>query len=603
MVQAGTQLGPYRLQRRIGSGGMAEVFLAQRIGAEGFSRTVAIKTILALGAEEEGIGLFLDEARVAASLQHAAIVQTLDLGYENETLFIVMEYIAGPSLSRILREMKKQERFLPWPMVAYLGARVASALDFAYNRATAQDGHLLRLIHRDISPQNIMLTRDGVVKLTDFGVARASIQTHKTRTGQVRGKAAYMAPEQVRAKTLDGRTDVFALGLVLYEALTSTRAYQRQTDIMSMRAILTDPVKPIREINPGVPPKVVEVVMRALEKSPDARYQSAGDFEQALKEAIRQSSEASIENDIKKLLVELFGTPDVYSVEDGPPVEAWQPTMAQAEAQEPQKLGGKLSPKIAELLKEPSASTPARPREASVLPETLAGSLTPDEPPASPSYYSPTGTPTPTPSGVEAPFSMPGVPGRSLTNYGSPSHAATVYTGLHAPQRSWLLKAGLPLLGGLFVALAFIGYQILTKEKPAKLATPTLAQPTAHPEAQGPSVQPGVAPAEPSPEPTPSRRPEAQVRTAAGEPPPRRTKDPSPREAPPGHDSDRGEERRPAVQPNLQKRAVAARNAAKERGDEDLQRRLSTLLIDLAQREPTEDDRRLVAEAERKLGI
>lgn len=596
MVQAGTQLGPYRLQRRIGSGGMAEVFLAQRIGAEGFSRTVAIKTILALGAEEEGIGLFLDEARVAASLQHAAIVQTLDLGYENETLFIVMEYIAGPSLSRILREMKKQERFLPWQMVAHLGARVASALDFAYNRATTEGGEALRLIHRDISPQNIMLTRDGVVKLTDFGVARASIQTHKTRTGQVRGKAAYMAPEQVRAKGLDGRTDVFALGLVIYEALTSTRAYQRQTDIMSMRAILTDPVKPIRELNPAVPPKVVEVVMRALEKSPDARYQTAGDFEIALKEAYRQTSEAVIENDIRKLLVELFGTPDVYSVEDGPAVEAWQPTMAQAEAQEPQKLGGKLSPKIAEMLKEQTPAQGPRPREASVPLATLAGSLTPDEPP-------PGHTPAPTPSGVEAPFSMPGVPNPSLTTYGSSGHANTVYTGLHAQQRSWLLKLGLPLLAVLFGALAFIGYQILTKE--TKMSGAVVGQPGATQQAEEPSAQPGVAPvptrAAPPPPPPPAivNRVEPPARTATADPPPKRLREPPTKEArePPPNEPPR------APQANLQKRALNARNIANDKGEEDLARRLRSLVIDLGQREPTDEDRRLVADAEKKLGI
>src|SRR5262245_52998627 len=190
MVQTGSQLGPYRLQRRIGAGGMAEVFLAQRIGAEGFARTVAIKTILAVGAEEEGIGLFLDEARVASYLEHAAIVQTVDLGFENETLFIVMEYVPGPALSRMIRDLKKLNRFMSPQVVAYIGARVASALDYAYNRASTPDGKVLHLVHRDISPQNILITRTGNVKLTDFGVARASVQTHKTRTGQVRGKAA-----------------------------------------------------------------------------------------------------------------------------------------------------------------------------------------------------------------------------------------------------------------------------------------------------------------------------------------------------------------------------------------------------------------------------
>src|SRR5262249_29634251 len=147
---------------------------------------------------------------------------------------------------------------------------------------TSPDGRRLSLVHRDISPQNIMLTRSGLVKLTDFGVARASTQTHKTKTGQVRGKASYMAPEQVRAKELDGRTDVFALGLVLYEALTSSRAYQRQSDIISMRAILTDPVKPIRSLNPSTPDDLIAVVMKALEKKAEDRWQTAAEMESAL---------------------------------------------------------------------------------------------------------------------------------------------------------------------------------------------------------------------------------------------------------------------------------------------------------------------------------
>lgn len=371
MVQTGSQLGPYRLQRRIGAGGMAEVFLGQRIGAEGFARTVAIKTILAVGAEEEGIGLFLDEARVASYLEHAAIVQTVDLGFENETLFIVMEYVPGPALSRMIRDLKKLNRFLSPQVVAYVGSRVASALDYAWSRAGTPDGKVLRLVHRDISPQNILITRTGNVKLTDFGVARASVQTHKTRTGQVRGKAAYMAPEQVRAGALDGRTDVFALALVLYEALTGVRAFQRKTDIMSMRAILTDEVQPIKEINPAVPDDLIAVLRKACAKKPDERYQTAAELGEALQKTYRAHSEAAIEAEIVALINELFG-PEQFGSEQG--VEAWQPTIA-ANAEQaggshptPHRIAaGRLSPKIAAMLapqtppSSPSVETPVDP--------------------------------------------------------------------------------------------------------------------------------------------------------------------------------------------------------------------------------------------------
>jgi serine/threonine-protein kinase len=344
---------------------MAEVFLGQRIGAEGFARTVAIKTILALGAEEEGIGLFLDEARVAGYLEHAAIVQTVDLGFENDTLFIVMEYVAGPALARIVRDLKKQNRFLPPDIVAYIGARVASALDYAYRRATAPDGKPLALVHRDISPQNIMLTRTGMVKLTDFGVARASVQTHRTRTGQVRGKAAYMAPEQVRAGNLDGRTDIFALGLVLYESLTGVRVYQRKTDIMSMRAILTDAIPPMKDTNPAVPDDLVEVIDKALAKKPEDRHQTAQELSEALQRTYRSRSEAAIETSITELINELFG-PEQFSDKEEGPIESWQPTLAATSGESSQPTphritSAKLSPKIAAML---TATPPARKQAA-----------------------------------------------------------------------------------------------------------------------------------------------------------------------------------------------------------------------------------------------
>src|SRR5262245_28702419 len=304
---------------------MAEVFLAQMTGAAGFTRAVAIKTILAAGAPQESISLFLDEAKVAALLHHASIVQTLDLGFENDTLFIVMEYVPGPPLSRIIQELKHRKRTLPPHVVAFIGAKMAAALDFAHRRVTTALGQPLHLVHRDVSPQNILITRGGMSKLTDFGVARASIQMHRTQTGQVRGKAAYMAPEQVRAKALDGRTDMFALALVLYEALTLHRPYQRHNEISSMRAILADPVPPIREHNPAVPEELVAVIERALQKAPEDRYPDCLQFENALRKTLRGQRESAAEEQLITVLNELFGpeTP----VEGSPaPVEAWQPT-------------------------------------------------------------------------------------------------------------------------------------------------------------------------------------------------------------------------------------------------------------------------------------
>ena len=359
------QIGQYRIIRRLGAGGMAEVFLAEKAGAAGFSVMVAIKTILAGGAPPDSISLFLDEARVASVLHHSGIVQTLDLGFENETLFIVMEYVAGPPLSRLIFEMKRQKRFLSPHLVAYVGAKIANALDYAHRRVTAPDGRALNLIHRDVSPQNILVTRDAVVKLTDFGVARASIQMHKTKTGQVRGKAAYMAPEQVRAKDLDGRTDMFALGLVLYEALTGVRAYQRKSDIQSMRAILSDKVTPIHDSNPSVPDDLVQVIMKTLEKKPAGRYNHCSELEQALTKTYAHMRESAIEKQITDLMDELFGQQKWGEMPDGPSVEAWQPTLnidkdGKVKAPKLNRLGGDLSPEVAAML----GQTPQRSKSA-----------------------------------------------------------------------------------------------------------------------------------------------------------------------------------------------------------------------------------------------
>lgn len=326
------QLEQYKIIRKLGTGGMAEVFLADKIGAAGFSKRVAIKTILAGNAPKESLSLFLDEARVASFLQHSGIVQTLDLGIENDTLFIAMEYVAGPTLSRLVYDLKKMGGLLPWPAVAYIGAKVAHALDYAHRRATDSEGQSLNLIHRDISPQNILITRDAIVKLTDFGVARASIQMHTTKTGQVRGKAAYMAPEQVRAKQLDGRTDMFALGVVLYEAFTGFRPFQRKTDIQSMRAVLGDTPPPIAKRNPSVPQELLAIINRCLEKKADDRFSNCGELEAALQESFSTILVSDITDKISEIMTSVFGAQSFEDIADHEPIEAWQPTI-QVDAQ------------------------------------------------------------------------------------------------------------------------------------------------------------------------------------------------------------------------------------------------------------------------------
>lgn len=579
---------------------MAEVFLAQRLGEEGFSRTVAIKTILAHGAEEEAVRLFLDEARVAAALEHAAIVQTFDLGYENETLFIVMEYVSGPTLSRIVRDLKKkQDRMLEPAVVAHVGARVASALDYAHRRATSPSGEPLHLVHRDISPQNILLTRTGLVKLSDFGVARASIQTHKTKTGQVRGKAAYMAPEQVRAKQLDGRTDVFALGLVLFEALTARRAFHRKGDIQSMRAVLSDPVPPVRALNPDCPPELEAAVMRCVQKDPSKRFQTAAELEAALVEVTRAIGESRIEARITETIDELFGEAEMYTSSDsGPAVEAWQPTIAaQAQGVRPMRIGGRLDPEVARMLETPPTASRGHATPSS-------GGL--DAPTPTPTHGAAPAPATPTPTGMQ-----PGLPNGSYSGVGpypfaEPPGTSTGVSGLTPTQsqttailpKKGLVRFGLPLLAALVGVVGMLGWRLLgSSPTPAPEPAAPAAAARAEPEPEAPAV---VARPEPEPEPE-VEAPRPRPATKRPPPPPA----PAERAEPPAPRPERAKKpptREAAPKGDLNKRLLTAARKLEARGDTETAKALKKVLMDLSLgAQPSAEDRALLRRAEASL--
>jgi len=570
---------------------MAEVFLAQRMGEEGFSRTVAIKTILAHGAEEEAVRLFLDEARVAAAVEHAAIVQTFDLGYENETLFIAMEYVAGPTLSRLVRELKKKhDRLLPPAVVAYIGARVAAALDYAHRRATSNDGAPLNLVHRDISPQNILMTRTGLIKLSDFGVARASIQTHRTRTGQVRGKAAYMAPEQVRAKQLDGRTDIFALGLVLFEALTAKRAFHRSGDIQSMRAVLSDPVPPVRHFNSECSPELEAVIARSVEKDPNKRFQNAGEMERALVAIADQVGASQLERQLSEVIDQVFGTAEMYESSDaGPAVEAWQPTIA-AEAQDirPMRIGGRLDPEVARMLQTPATASQGQ--------QTPPSSISAD-------------TLTPAPAtgsapGAHSPISLPSHtfaenPHASATGLNSltPTHTQTA----NLFPRKRLLRFGLPLLAALVGVVGMMGWRLLTEptqapEAPKETVLGASPAVVARPK----TVTPKVSPAEAQPAPTKPRRPARDKPTA----PRKASKEPATRVAtpPPRPKPVLKEPAKPAKPRSINKRILSAARAHEEKGHTEMAGKLRRILMNMSMgAQPSAADRALLKQAERAL--
>jgi len=264
--------GRYELLHPLGAGGMAEVFKARVTGSAGFQRDVVLKRLHAANNDDpEFVNMFTDEARILGVLHHPNVVQALDFGMDDDKLFLVLEYVEGPSLARVLRH----RRAVPVGIVAYLGREICRALDYMHRFADA-DGTPLQLVHRDVTPSNIIVTPAGAVKLLDFGIAKFAKATQATQSGVVKGKAGYLAPEQLRGETvIDGRVDLFALGTVLHELLTGERLFAGDTDLGTMKNILELKIPVPSSRRADVPPELDRVVMRALDRSPSKRYANA----------------------------------------------------------------------------------------------------------------------------------------------------------------------------------------------------------------------------------------------------------------------------------------------------------------------------------------
>ncbi|MDH5490742.1 MAG: serine/threonine protein kinase, partial [Myxococcales bacterium] len=253
LLAEGWAFDRYELLGRLAFGGMAEVYLAREPLSGRLSRPVVVKRILPhVAAEPTFVDLFLDEAAIATRLVHPHICHVYGFGEAHQNHFLAMEWIHGKPLGGIIRHLAAQGEALPPALVARIGADVCEALDYAH-RATDDAGVPLEIVHRDVTPQNIMVGYDGVVKLLDFGVAKAVTRSSKTRTGMVRGKFPYMSPQHCLGKQIDGRTDLFSLGVCLYEAITGRALYHRETDFETARAIVHEPVPSIAEVAPEIP--------------------------------------------------------------------------------------------------------------------------------------------------------------------------------------------------------------------------------------------------------------------------------------------------------------------------------------------------------------
>jgi serine/threonine-protein kinase len=279
-LQGRSHLGRYQLVRRLAVGGMGEVWLARPVGGAGVEPPVVLKTLLEhLKEDQDFVNMFFDEARIASALKHPNIARIAELGEDGGEYFIAMEYVRGPPLTEVVQRARARGMGLPLALACRIVAEAAGALDFAHAAKTAE-GLPLGVIHRDVSPQNILLGVDGAVKLIDFGVAKAANKLVRTATGTIRGKHAYMSPEQAYGKRLDARSDVFGLGIVLWELLAGARLFKRESELETLRAVVGAKLRPPSAEARAVPRSLDAIVRRALEREVDARYQTAG----ALKE-------------------------------------------------------------------------------------------------------------------------------------------------------------------------------------------------------------------------------------------------------------------------------------------------------------------------------
>ncbi len=267
------RIGPYLLHQKVARGGMAELFLADYVREDGFKRKVAVKRILPhLAGNQDFIKMFTREARVAALLQHPNVVQIFDYGNIENAYFIAMEFIDGKNLGEVIKVLN---RGLPFDMAVFIMSQICKGLDYSHKKKDETTGEPFKIIHRDISPQNLLISYQGEVKISDFGISKARSEPSLTQAGVVKGKLAYLSPEQALGEPIDHRADIYALGLVFYETLTGKRVYEFSSEVDAIRTIPLIDIDPLGNVLAGTPQELDRIVMKCLEKQKDQRYQSA----------------------------------------------------------------------------------------------------------------------------------------------------------------------------------------------------------------------------------------------------------------------------------------------------------------------------------------
>lgn len=428
-------LGRYEIVQRLGHGGMATVYLARATGNAGFEKLVAIKVIHShLAAEPEFVEMFLEEARIAAKIQSPHVAGILDLGHEEGLHFMVMEYIDGETLSGLIRQLRPRNEQLPLPVVLRILIDACEGLT-AVHDLRDPDGHPYGLVHRDMSPQNLMIGFDGWTKIVDFGLVKATGKRH-TQTGHLRGKLAYMSPEQARGKPLTASADLFALGVVFWELLTGKRLFAGESDAETLERVIRCELPPLRTLRDDLPADIEPILRRALAREPADRYASADAMLADLRRSLRDHLDAE---DPRKQLAAImrqhFEEQHKYRI-----------AALRGASRGSSRSRMHLVPRP------PSASQPAL--ERSALESSLSLVATPDDDEA---------------RAMEASGHTPAEPRRAVTGASPAATTATIEdsasrtlsngTGGHGPGRHWLWWLALPMFGAtLAVAILLTVY-------------------------------------------------------------------------------------------------------------------------------------------------
>lgn len=306
------RFGNYILIEKLGTGGMAEIYKAKMEGVEGFQKLVAIKKILPqFSHNKDFTTMFIDEAKVAAQLSHRNIVHIYDLGKIENSYFIAMEYMEGTDLRKVIHEAKEKNEKIPIPIGLFIASHVASALDYAHNKKDPE-GKPLNIVHRDVSPQNILISKDGEIKICDFGIAKAASKASHTRAGSLKGKLQYMSPEQAWGKQVNFKSDIFSLGIVLYEMFSGKHLFEGDSELSILEKVRHPKFQPLSKLIKDCPPELENIINKALKENEDERYPDANSMKKEIEELLSRYEPKVTEKTISEYLLYLEGLKDKF---------------------------------------------------------------------------------------------------------------------------------------------------------------------------------------------------------------------------------------------------------------------------------------------------